>query len=85
MANFSGKVFTTGPSQASRYDEAYKALLHYFGNKFDHRVYRAFERKDVSVGLIPLVKPIPPKIKKIIQEATVDDASELNWSRTRGD
>lgn len=37
------KVFVIGPSQASKYDEAYKALITYFGSKFDHRVSRAFK------------------------------------------
>ena len=44
------KVFVIGPSQASKYDEAYKALITYFGSKFDHRVSRAFEQKDADVG-----------------------------------
>ena len=45
-----GKVFVKGPSQAAKYDEAYKALIIHFRRKYDQRVYRAFEHKDTSVG-----------------------------------
>ena len=77
VPELSGKVFVTGPSQAARYDDTYKALLHYFGNKFDHRVYLAFEKKDKDIGLSLLTKPSVPMIKKIVQEATAGDSSVL--------
>ena len=77
VPELSGKVFVTGPSQAARYDDTYKALLHYFGNKFDHRVYLAFKRKDKDIGLSLLTKPSVPMIKKIVQEATAGDSSVL--------
>ena len=54
-----GKVFIVGPSQASKYDEAYKALLTYLGAKFDHKVHRAFEHKDAGMGTNMLHKPDP--------------------------
>ena len=37
-----GKVFVKGPNQAAKYDEAYKALIIYFGLKYDQRIYRSF-------------------------------------------
>ena len=77
IPELSSKVFVTGPSQATRYDDAYRALIHYFGNKFNHRVYRAFERKDISVGLSLLTKPRPPMVKKVIQEPTAGPDSKL--------
>ena len=77
IPELSGKVFVTGPSQATKYDETYKALLHYFNSKYDHRVYRAFEAKDTTVGLGLLTRPTPPKIKKIVQEPTPGDSSVM--------
>ena len=61
LPELKGKVFVKGPSQAARYDEAYKALLTYFSDKFDHRIHRAFEQKDKDVGLKMLTKPQAPK------------------------
>ena len=69
--DLAGKVFVKGPLQAAKYDEAYKAILTYIGSNYDHRVYKAFEYKDKSKGLNLLTKPTAPKIKKIIQEATI--------------
>merc|ERR1740124_1955217 len=65
-----GKVFVKGASQAEKFDETYKALIIYFGLKYDQRIYRAFEHKDADVGRSKLVKPKPPMINKVIQEAT---------------
>ena len=59
-----GKVFIVGPAQASKYDEAYKALLTYLGAKFDHKIHRAFEHKDATVGTNMLIKPSPPRDQK---------------------
>ena len=61
-----GNVFVKGSSQAAKYDETYKALVIYFGLKYDQRVYRAFEHKDVSVGRKTLNKPNPPMIEKVV-------------------
>ena len=66
IPELSGKVFITGPSQATKYDETYKALLHYFNNKYDHRICRAIEAKDTTVGLALLTRPTPPKTKKTV-------------------
>ena len=71
----SGKVFISGPSQALKYDEAYKALIHYFNVKYDHRVSRAFETKDPSLGLSLLIRPTPPKITKVVQVPTLGSSS----------
>lgn len=51
ISELTGYVFVTGPNQANKYDDVYEYLLHYLGNKFVHRVYRAFECKDHMVGL----------------------------------
>ena len=75
--DLTGKVFVKGPLQAAKYDEAYKAILTYIGSKYDHRVYKAFEYKDKSKGLNLLTKPTAPKMKKIIQEATIGINSVL--------
>ena len=45
-----GKVFVKGTLQVAKYDEVYKALIVYFGLKYDQRIYRAFEHKDANVG-----------------------------------
>ena len=72
-----GKVFVKGATQASKYDETYKALIIYFGLKYDQRIYRAFEHKDADVGRNTIVKPKPPMISKIIQEATEGEDSRM--------
>ena len=77
IPQLNGKVFMTGPSQATRYDETYKALLYYFNSKYDHRIHKAFESKDYAVGLALLTRPKAPKKKTIVQEATPGDASVL--------
>ena len=41
------------------------------GSNYDHRLYKDFEYQDKSKGLNLLTKPSAPKIKKIIQEATI--------------
>ena len=49
-----------------KYDEAYKALIIYFGLKCNQRIYCAFKHKDVNVGKSTLVKPKPPMIEKVV-------------------
>ena len=58
ISELTGHVFATGPNQASEYDNACKHLLNYLGNKFDNRVYLVFERRDYTVGLALLTKPV---------------------------
>ena len=60
-----------GASQASKYNKTCKALIIYFGLKHDQRIYRAFEHKDADVGRRTLVKPKPPMVDKVVQEATL--------------
>ena len=72
-----GKVFIKGKAQASKYDEAYKALITYFGLKYDQRIYRAFEHKDADVGRSTITKPKPPMINKVVQEASLGDDSKM--------
>jgi len=72
-----GKVFVKGVSQAAKFDETYKALIIYFGLKYDQRIYRAFEHKDANVGRSKLVKLNPPMINKVIQEATKGEDSKI--------
>ena len=60
------KVFVIGPSQASKYDEAYKALITYFGSKFDHRVSHAFEQKDSGVVRNMRILSSAPMIDKVV-------------------
>ena len=71
------KVFVVGPTQASKYDEAYKSLITYFGAKYGHRISRAFEQKYADVGRKMLVCPSPPMTTKVFQEASVGDNSTL--------
>ena len=71
------KVFVIGPAQASKYDEAYKVLITYFGSTFDHRVSRAFEQKDSDVGRIMLILPSVLMIDKVVQIATEGNNSKL--------
>ena len=73
----SGKIFISGPSQAARYDDTYKALLHYFNNKYDYRIYKAFEMKDKDAGLTLITRPTAPTVKKIVQEATKGKDSKM--------
>jgi len=73
-----GEVFMKGASQAAKYDETYKALIIYFGLKYNQRIYRAFEHKDVDVGQSTLVKLRPPMILKVVQEATLGASSVMN-------
>ena len=70
-------TFIAGTQQAAQYDESYKALLSYFGNHFDHRVHKAFEAKDASMGLGLLTRPVAPK--KTIMSSVIDpdDPSEM--------
>ena len=75
IVKLSTHVFVTGPNQASKYDDAYKHILFYLGNKFNHRVHRAFECKDYAVGLSLLCKPTAPTTQKVVQEATPGDNS----------
>ena len=75
--DLNGKVFVKGPLQAAKYDEAYKAILTYIGSNYDHRVYKAFDYKDKNKGLNIITTPSAPKIKKIIQEATIGFNSVL--------
>ena len=42
ITELTGHIFVIGPNQANKYDDAYTYLLHYFGNTFNHRLYRAF-------------------------------------------
>ena len=63
------KVFVVGPTQASKYDEAYKSLITYFGVKYGHRISRAFEQKDADVGRNMLVCPNPPMTTKVVSIA----------------
>ena len=72
-----GKVFIVGRAQASKYDDAYKALRIYLGTKFDHKIHRTFEHKDATVGTNMLVTSSPPMTKIIVQVATVGDNSVL--------
>ena len=72
-----GKVFIKGTNQAACYDDAYKALMTYFGSKYDQRVYRAFEQKDATAGSKMLKKPVAPMVDKVIQEATLGSDSKL--------
>ena len=65
-----GKTFVMGGTQAAKYDEAYKALLTYFGSKYDQRIYRAFQQKDADAGKSTIIKPTPPMIMKVVQEPT---------------
>ena len=55
-----GKTFIKGSNQVDKFNEAQKALLLYFSNKFDHRVQNAFEEKDLQVDLDLLREPSPP-------------------------
>ena len=59
-----GKVFVKESTQVSKYDETYKALIIYFGQKYDHRVYTAFGHRDADVGRNGIVKPNPPMGKQ---------------------
>ena len=77
IAELNSHVFVTGPNQANKYDDAYKHRLHYFGNKFNHRVYQAFECKDETVGLDLHNKPSAPMTTKIVQEATPGADSKM--------
>ena len=72
-----GKVFIKGPLQAAKYDEAYKAILNHIGMKYDHRVYKAFEYKDVSKGTNLLTKPKAPMTTKVVQVATIGEDSKM--------
>ena len=62
--------------QAVRY-EASKALIIYSGSKYDHRIYDNFEQKDATAGRITLVKPTPPIIDKVVQEATLGECIKV--------
>ena len=75
--DLSNKVFVIGGTQASKYDDAYKAIITYLVTKFDHRVSRAFEMKDANAGLSMLIKPSAPMKDKVIQVATEGDDSIL--------
>ena len=44
-------------------------MIIYFGLKYDQRIHRAFEHKDADVGRSTLVKPRPPMIDEVVQEA----------------
>lgn len=77
ISELTGYVFATGPNQANKYDNVYEYLLHYFGNKFIHRVYCTFECKAHMVGLPLLTKSTAPTTKKVVQEATHGDDSKL--------
>ena len=55
-----GKVFVVGPNQASRYDDALKALIGYLSSKYDHRVKSYIQHKDKAVGVKLLIKPQAP-------------------------
>ena len=72
-----GKVFTKGALQASRYDDAYKAILIYVGTKFDHRVFKALEYKDRTKCLSLLSKPKAPMVIKVIQVVTIREDSKI--------
>ena len=49
----------------------------YFGSKYYHRVYRAFEHKDAYIGRNTIVKPNPPMVIKNFQEATLGEDSKM--------
>ena len=72
-----GKVFIKGPTQAANYDEAYKALMNYFGTKYNQRVYCAFEQKNAGAGRNLLTKPSVPMIDKVVQVAILDSDRKL--------
>ena len=54
-----------------------KALVTYFGSKYDQRVYRAFQQKDVDAGRSTIIKPMPPMIDKVFQEVTLGENSTM--------
>ena len=45
--NLRGKVLIKGPIQAKKDNEVYKDVLTCTGSKYDHRVYKIFEHKDI--------------------------------------
>ena len=51
------KVFVVGPNQASRYDDALKALIGYLSSKYDHRVKSYIQHRDKAVGVKLIIKP----------------------------
>ena len=67
IPELSNKVLITGHQQASKYEEAYKALLLYINHHFNHRVHLAMERKDASAGLALLSKPVAPKKTVVVE------------------
>ena len=71
------KGFVLGGSQASKYDEAYKAIVTYVVTKFDHRISRDYELKDADAGRSMLTKPNAPMKDKIVQVATIGEDSKL--------
>ena len=77
ISELTSRVFVIGPNQVNKHDDTYKYVLHYFGNKFNHRVYRESEFKDRMVGLALPTKPTASTIKKVVQEVTPGDNSKF--------
>ena len=63
-------IFIADTQQAAQYNEAYKTLLSYFGHHFGHRVHKAFELKDASIGMALLTKPVTPN--KTVMTSSID-------------
>ena len=67
-----------GGTQASKYDETYKALVIYFGIKYDQRIYHVFQQKYANVERSMILKPTPPMIEKVVHEATIWAGSDMH-------
>ena len=61
ISEIATKIFVTGHQQASKYDEAYKGLLPYTNEQFDHMVHLALEHKDAAAGMALLTSPLRPR------------------------
>ena len=72
-----GKVFIKVTIQATKYDEAYKVIILYIGNKYNNKVYKVFKTKDTFKGMNLIKKPVTLKITNIFKVPSIGENGVL--------
>ena len=92
IPELANKVFITGPTQATRYDEAYKGLLHYFGKKStivstEHLYYSDYDAQHETILLNDhdqerSINTVGESLKKFPRRQIVDARTARRYQNT---
>jgi len=72
-----GKVFIKGPTQAAKYDEAFKSYITFVGTKYGQQVKRAFIHKNRAAGTRTMNNPKVSMIRIIKQFSAIGTDSKM--------